>query len=127
MLKIRLRRMGARHRPFYRVVVSESTKVPTGTFVENLGHYDPMQRPAVYQLNVERIRHWMEKGAQPTERVLRLMKAQKRREEAGVAASGPEAAAGEGQPPSAEAGAAAGPESTSEAKDESGEGGPVGG
>ncbi len=73
MLKIRLRRMGARHSPFYRVVVSDSRNVPTASAVEELGHYNPTTNPAEVQLNAERIHHWIAKGAQLSPTVKRLV------------------------------------------------------
>lgn len=103
MLKIRLRRMGARHRPFYRVVVSESRNVPTGAFVENLGHYDPLQRPATIQLDMDRLRHWIDQGAQPTPRVQRLMKEQQERSAKGETAAGAAASAARPEEPPAAA------------------------
>ncbi len=73
MLKIRLRRMGARHSPFYRVVVSDSRNVPTASAVEELGHYNPTTNPAEVRLNSERIHHWIAKGAQLSPTVKRLV------------------------------------------------------
>jgi small subunit ribosomal protein S16 len=63
MLKIRLRRMGARNRACYRVVVSDSRKVPTSSAIEELGHYDPVTKPAVLELNRERLQFWVDRGA----------------------------------------------------------------
>jgi small subunit ribosomal protein S16 len=63
MLKIRLRRMGARNRAFYRVVVSDSRRVPTSAAIEELGHYDPVTKPAVLELNRERLQYWVDRGA----------------------------------------------------------------
>lgn len=74
MLKIRLRRMGSRHRPFYRVVVSDSRTVPTSKAVEELGHYDPRQKPVEFKVDRERIQYWVERGAQTSETVTRLLK-----------------------------------------------------
>jgi len=73
MLKIRLRRMGARHSPFYRVVVSDSRNVPTASAVEELGHYDPTAKPARVTLDAERIGYWVAQGAQLSPTVKRLM------------------------------------------------------
>jgi len=63
MVKIRLRRMGKRNQPFYRVVVSESKKVPTSSAIEEIGFYDPAQEIAAGKLDVERVRYWLDKGA----------------------------------------------------------------
>ena len=74
MLKIRLRRMGSRHRPFYRVVVSDSHRVPRSSALDEIGHYDPRQRPSVVKIDVERYDHWVAQGAKPSETVSRLVK-----------------------------------------------------
>jgi small subunit ribosomal protein S16 len=73
MLKIRLRRMGKRNRPFFRVVVSDSRKVPTAAAVEELGHYDPVQQPATVEINRERIQYWVDRGAQVSDTVKSLL------------------------------------------------------
>ena len=74
MLKIRLRRMGSRHRPFYRVVVSESRRVPRATALEEVGYYDPRKTPATLSIDVDRVDYWMSRGAQPSDTVKRLVK-----------------------------------------------------
>jgi small subunit ribosomal protein S16 len=73
MLKIRLRRMGARHSPFYRVVVSDSRNVPTASAVEELGHYNPTANPAQVTLDAARVDHWLAQGAQMSPTVKRLL------------------------------------------------------
>lgn len=73
MLRIRLRRTGAKKKPSYRVVVAESTAPRDGTFIEILGHYNPRTDPMTLVLNEERTRHWLERGAAPTDRVSRLL------------------------------------------------------
>ncbi|MFN8523715.1 MAG: 30S ribosomal protein S16 [Chloroflexota bacterium] len=73
MLKIRLRRTGARKRPSYRVVVAESTSPRDGRIIESLGFYDPLTEPATVQIDTEKAEQWIKKGAQPTERVARLL------------------------------------------------------
>jgi small subunit ribosomal protein S16 len=73
MLKIRLRRMGARHSPFYRVVVSDSRNVPTASAVEELGHYDPTSNPARVKVDAERVGYWLGQGAQMSPTVKRLV------------------------------------------------------
>ncbi|HEX8968732.1 MAG TPA: 30S ribosomal protein S16 [Chloroflexota bacterium] len=75
MLKIRLRRTGAKKQPSYRLVVAESTAPRDGTFLENLGHYDPLTTPTTFVIDEERVRAWLQRGAQPTERVARLLTA----------------------------------------------------
>lgn len=73
-LKIRLRRMGAKKAPFYRVVVADSRSPRDGRFVEELGYYDPMKNPVVIKLDVEKANEWIKNGAQPTETVRTLLK-----------------------------------------------------
>ena len=75
MLKIRLRRTGAKKQPAYRVVVAESTSPRDGTFLENLGHYNPLTTPTTFIVQEDRVREWLQRGAQPTERVARLLAA----------------------------------------------------
>jgi len=67
MVKIRLRRIGTKGRPFYRVVVAKSTAGRNGAFVETLGQYDPVVKPTLININEERALHWLLSGAQPTE------------------------------------------------------------
>lgn len=74
MLKIRLRRMGARHRPFYRMVVSDANLDPRARAVEEVGIYDPTAKPAVVKVNKERVQHWVERGAQMSPTVRKLVK-----------------------------------------------------
>ena len=74
MLRIRLRRMGSRNRPFYRVVVSDSRKVPTGAALEEVGHYDPLQDPPVVQIKKDRVEHWVSQGARMSSTVENLLR-----------------------------------------------------
>ncbi len=74
MLKIRLRRMGSRNRPFYRVVVSDSRRVPTGRAVEEVGFYDPRKDPAEIKVDSERVKYWVDNGAQMSDSVRKLVK-----------------------------------------------------
>jgi small subunit ribosomal protein S16 len=67
MVKIRLRRIGTKGRPFYRVVVAKSTAGRNGAFVETIGTYDPVVKPTLININEERALHWLMSGAQPTE------------------------------------------------------------
>ena len=76
MLKLRLRRTGAKKQPSYRLVVAESTAPRDGTFLEILGHYNPLTEPATIQFKEERVKEWLQRGALPTERVERLLKKQ---------------------------------------------------
>ena len=73
MLKIRLRRMGSRHKPFYRVVVSDSRRTPTAAAVEEIGYYDPRQDPARLAIETDRLEYWIGVGAQPSDTVRRLI------------------------------------------------------
>ncbi len=73
LLKIRLRRTGAKKQPSYRVVVAESTAPRDGTFLEILGHYNPLTEPTTFVIKEDRVKDWLDKGAQPTDRVARLL------------------------------------------------------
>jgi small subunit ribosomal protein S16 len=73
VLKIRLRRTGARKKPNYRIVVAESTAPRDGKYVEILGTYDPLTEPATIKLDGDRAKHWLSVGAQPTDRVVKLL------------------------------------------------------
>lgn len=74
MVKIRLRRMGAKKAPFYRVVVADSRYPRDGRFIEEIGYYNPMEEPAVVKIDAEKAQKWIENGAQPTETVKDLFK-----------------------------------------------------
>jgi len=73
MVKIRLRRMGAKKAPFYRVVVADSRYPRDGRFIEEVGTYNPMTEPATVKLNKEAINKWIANGAQPTDTVKALI------------------------------------------------------
>jgi len=75
LLAIRLMRMGAKKRPSYRIVVKEKLSKRDGAYLENLGTYNPTREPAEIKLDAERVEYWLSKGAQPTETVNRLIKA----------------------------------------------------
>jgi small subunit ribosomal protein S16 len=77
MLKIRLRRMGSTHRPFYRVVVSDSRKTPTARAMDEVGYYDPRSEPDTIKIDGERVEHWVQRGAQMTPTVRKLLRRQK--------------------------------------------------
>ena len=74
MVKIRLRRMGAHKKPFYRVVVADSRAPRDGKFIEEIGYYDPMKEPKVIEINAELAKKWLENGAHPTDTVKKLFK-----------------------------------------------------
>ena len=73
-VKIRLRRMGSKKAPFYRVVVADSRYPRDGRFIEEVGYYDPMTEPATIKLDTEKVEKWLANGAQPTETVKVLLK-----------------------------------------------------
>ena len=72
--KIRLRRMGAKKAPFYRIVVADSRYPRDGRFIEEIGTYDPRQEPAAINVDADRAQAWIKTGAQPTETVRALLK-----------------------------------------------------
>jgi small subunit ribosomal protein S16 len=74
MVKIRLRRMGAKKNPYYRIVVSDSRSPRDGRFIEEIGSYDPLANPAEIKVDAERAQYWVKSGAQPTDTVKRLLK-----------------------------------------------------
>ena len=74
MVKIRLKRMGAHKKPFYRVVVADSRTARNGRFIEEIGYYDPLQDPPVIKIDGEKAKTWIGQGAQPTETVRALLK-----------------------------------------------------
>ena len=73
-VKIRLRRMGAKKAPFYRVVVADSRYPRDGRFIEELGYYDPTKNPPVVEIDGEKAKTWIGNGAQPTDTVKALLK-----------------------------------------------------
>ena len=79
MLRIRLSRRGAIHRPFYRFVVSDSRKRPTATAVDTLGYYDPTKRPVLFSLDIARAEEWIRKGAVPSGRVRAFLERAKKK------------------------------------------------
>ena len=74
MIKIRLRRMGAKKAPFYRIVVADSRYPRDGRFIEEIGTYNPVVNPAELKVDVDRAQAWIKTGAQPTETVRDLLK-----------------------------------------------------
>ena len=74
MPKIRLRRMGAKKAPFYRIVVADSRAPRDGAFVEEIGYYNPLTEPAEIKIDNERAAEWLKNGAQPTDTVRVLLK-----------------------------------------------------
>ena len=73
-VKIRLRRMGGKKAPFYRVVVADSRFPRDGRFIEEIGYYDPTKNPSVIKVDLEKAEKWIENGAQPTDTVRMILK-----------------------------------------------------
>lgn len=73
-VKIRLRRMGAKKAPFYRIVVADSRYPRDGRFIEELGYYDPTKEPSVINVDEDKAKKWIANGAQPTETVKVILK-----------------------------------------------------
>ena len=73
-VKIRLRRMGAKKAPFYRVIIADSRSPRDGRFIEEIGYYNPMTNPAEIKIDAEKAKKWIGNGAQPTETVKSLLK-----------------------------------------------------
>ena len=73
-VKIRLKRMGQKKAPFYRIVVADSRSPRDGKFIAEVGTYDPTKTPSVFNINAEEAKKWLENGAQPTETVAKLFK-----------------------------------------------------
>ncbi|MCS7002548.1 MAG: 30S ribosomal protein S16 [Dehalococcoidia bacterium] len=73
MLRMRLRRMGSKKRPTYRVVIAEASAPRDGAFIEIIGHYNPLTDPSTVVIDQEKARRWLKNGAQPTERVEKLL------------------------------------------------------
>ena len=76
MLRIRLRRVGKKKKPMYRIVVADSRAPRDGAFVESLGYYHPLDDPSTIVLDEERAKHWLDKGAQPSTRVAKILQIQ---------------------------------------------------
>jgi small subunit ribosomal protein S16 len=77
VLTIRLARIGKKKKPFYRVVVMERTRARDARYVENVGTYDPLKKPAEIKLDADRIKHWLGRGAQPSDTVRSFLRRQK--------------------------------------------------
>ena len=73
-VKMRLRRLGAKKAPFYRVVVADSRSPRDGRFIDEVGYYNPLTTPAEIKLDAEKAKKWLQNGAQPTETVKALLK-----------------------------------------------------
>lgn len=73
MVRIRLRRMGAKKRPFYRVVVTDQRSPRDGRFIENIGKYHPLEDPSFIEINEDKAVKWLNEGAQPSDAVRKLL------------------------------------------------------
>ncbi len=73
-VKIRLKRMGQKKAPFYRIVVADSRSPRDGRFIAEIGTYDPTKQPSAFEINAEEAKKWISNGAQPTETVAKLFK-----------------------------------------------------
>lgn len=74
MVKIRLRRIGAKKAPFYRIVVADSRFARDGRFIEEIGYYDPTKKPSVVKIDADKAKQWLANGAQATDTVRVLLK-----------------------------------------------------
>ncbi|PIS09671.1 30S ribosomal protein S16 [Candidatus Beckwithbacteria bacterium CG10_big_fil_rev_8_21_14_0_10_34_10] len=73
MLKVKLRRQGKRHQPYYRIIIAEAKSKRDGKYIESLGTYYPLGEKKVFALNQKKYQSWIKKGAQPTETVKKLV------------------------------------------------------
>ncbi len=73
-VKMRLRRMGSKKAPFYRIVVADSRFPRDGRFIEEIGYYDPTKEPSVIKVDADKAKDWIAKGAQPTDTVKKILK-----------------------------------------------------
>jgi small subunit ribosomal protein S16 len=89
MIKLRLRRVGAKKRPAYRIVVADARSKRDGRFIESVGFYDPLTEPTTIRIDGERARYWLAVGAQPTDRVAKLLRIQGVTDESGHVAAAP--------------------------------------
>ena len=74
MVKMRLRRVGAKKQPFYRVIVADERSPRNGRFIEEIGYYNPLNEPATVKIDADKAKEWIKNGAQPTETVKVLLK-----------------------------------------------------
>ena len=91
MLVIRLRRMGSKKKPYFRVVVTEARSARDSSFVENVGTYHPRSKPAKVELNKDRLKHWLDQGAKPSDSIRTLLAKHLTRDLSAVVAEAPAA------------------------------------
>jgi small subunit ribosomal protein S16 len=89
VVRIRLRRMGAKKKPFYRIVVAHKESPRDGRFIEVLGTYDPRTQPETVNVNSERVTHWLRVGAQPSDSVAQMLRKLNLVDEAGKPVAAP--------------------------------------
>ncbi len=77
MLKIRLKRFGKKKQPHYRIVVAEASRSRDSKTVEEVGYYHPLTKPSTIKIDKDRVKHWLEKGAQPTDTVAQILTKEK--------------------------------------------------
>lgn len=75
-VKLRLKRMGSKQRPFYRIVAADARSPRDGRFIDTVGTYDPIQNPAVVSIDKEKVKTWLSNGAQPTDTVRNILKSE---------------------------------------------------
>jgi small subunit ribosomal protein S16 len=109
LVKIRLKRMGAKKRPFYRLVVADSRSPRDGRFIEEVGTYDPIANPAKVSIDADRVRDWMRKGAQPSDIARKLLEQQGVLQRASRPSAAGANATAVAEPPAPASAAAAGP------------------
>ena len=83
-VKIRLTRIGAKKKPYYRIVVMESRKKRDGGFIDRIGTYTPITNPPFIEMNMEKYNEWIKKGALPTQAVLKIIKLKTKQEKGGI-------------------------------------------
>jgi small subunit ribosomal protein S16 len=89
-VRLRLTRVGSKKNPIWRVVVADQRSPRDGRFIETIGHYNPQTEPSQIKLDEERLRHWLQRGAQPTGTVRKLIRAHAAAAGASAASAGPE-------------------------------------
>jgi small subunit ribosomal protein S16 len=119
LVKIRLKRMGAKKRPFYRLVVADSRSPRDGKFIEEIGFYDPLPNPAKVQIDADKVREWMRRGARPSDVARKLLEREGiLQRSAQVRRAAPAAAAPAAEQPAAEVEVAEDAERAADAEEE---------
>ncbi len=87
-VKIRMKRLGAKKAPFYRIVVADSRRARNGRFIEEIGFYNPISEPRMFRVDADKVKTWMANGAQPSDTIKRLFREYGVMEAEGIVASG---------------------------------------